>query len=1167
MRGLQAIAFSVVVVIRVSAGGVGAQEFRGTILGRVTDPQGAAVPGVTVVVTNQGTNVSAEAVTQSDGAYAVLYLNPGKYRVAVTLAGFKTFARSDVTVGVGQHVTIDVPLQLGEVSETVAVVADASLLDRASGGLGQAIDNARIEAMPLNGRMIFMLNRLAAGVNWQVPTFGATGTSGLRPFDNGGGSAWSINGGQVATNEFLLDGAPNSTRGRYNFGPPVDAVEEFKIQTNTYDAQYGRTGGGVVNMTLKSGSNAFRGQVWNFLKNDVFNANDSLTNSQGQPKPPYQANQYGATIRGPIARNRTFFMATLEGLRERVPFPQKTSVPTEAERRGDFSRSYVDQPTPLVIYDPLTTTCNAAGQCTRTPFPNNVIPADRITPIALRLLSLYPLPTIADQRLNNFVNPVNKARYDYDSELTRIDHNFSDSSKMFVSVHHNHRDEFRSTNGLQGTFANQGQWPQTRINRGGTADWVRSFGANSLLNLRAGFTWFTEEAEQSEAKQFDRNLLGFRNLPGQHLPRIGVDQYNVPGSTTTSLGVGSDGRGTDDRTSSIQGNFTRQMARQALKFGGEYRYIQARPKTSGDYNGYFNFTRGFTQRDPNSADAVSGNSIASFLLGYPANGDFGGGNERREWWHYTALFFQDDVRLSRKLTLNLGLRWDYESGVVDAQDRLIRGFAFDASNPLASLVRAAPGANECPACANLRGGLRFAGVAGVPRELFNPDRNNVQPRAGFAYSVDQTTVVRGGYGLYYAYRSQLGSQNGFFVTTPYIAGDLNGRVGVPETTVNTFANPFPNGPLAAPGSSDGLLTQVGRGISFDNPDYTLPHIHEYSLTLSRELTRNLMVEVSYVGSRTRGLTTSTLTTAGKNVNAISAADQARGAAYLQAQVPNPFAGLLPGTTRNGVTIQRQELLRPYPEFGDITENSLGVGKAWYNSLQLIVQKRTSHGLTFTSSYTFSRTMEQDEFLNAQDSETSTMIADQDRPHIWQFSGVYDLPFGRGRSYGRNVSGAVNRIIGGWQINWNFNWQSGRPLGQPGGLEPIAGMSAALPHPTPERWFNTCYVDLNGALQKCLPGESPVWRQRPPFTLRTTPLRFDDIRVPWKPTVDASVFKRFDLPRTLRFEVRIEAFNLTNSVIFPAPNTTFNDANFGRIPDPKGTVYFPRNVQIGAKLSF
>ena len=860
-------------------------------------------------------------------------------------------------------------------------------------------------------------------------------------------------------------------------------------------------------------------------------------------------------------------MGTFEGLRERVPFPQTASVPTEAERLGDFSRSYTDQRTPLVIYDPLTTTCNAAGQCTRTAFPNNVIPANRINPVALKLLSLYPLPTLPGQRLNNFVNPVNKARYDYNSALARFDHNFSDASKMFVSIHHNRRDEFRSTNGMQDTFANQGQWPQTRINRGGTADWVKTVGSHTLLNLRSGFTWFSEDAEQRQAKEFDRATLGFQNLPGLYLPRIGLDQYNAPGGSTTSIGVGSDGRGTSDQTASLQGNVTRHFARQRIKAGGEYRLIRATPKTSGNYNGFFNFTRAYTQRDPNAGDNISGNSVASFLLGYPANGDFGGGNERNQSWRYTALYLQDDLRLSPKLTVNLGLRWDYESGVVDAENRLVRGFASDQTSPLAAQVAAAPGAAECPACSNLNGGLLFAGVDGVPRALFDPDRNNIQPRAGVAYSLNDKTVLRGGYGLYYSFRSQLGSQTGFFVTTPYIAGDLNGRVGVPELGVNTFSNPFPNGPLQAPGASLGLLTQAGRGISFDDSTFDLPHIHQYNVTVSREISRSLMVEASYVGSRTRGLATLTLAENGKNINAISAEDMAKGAAYLQAQVPNPFAGLLPDTSRNGATIQRQEMLRPYPQFGDITRNAFGVGRVWYNSLQFIAQKRVSRGLTFTSSYTFSRTMEQDEFLNAQDAAPLAMIADQDRPHIWQFNGVYELPFGRGRPIGRNIGSALNRLAGGWQFNWNFNWQSGRPLGMPGGLEPIPGTSAKLPNPTPDRWFNTCYVDLSGALQKCEPGESPVWHQRPPFTLRTTPLRFDYIRVPWKPTLDASLFKHVDVSRRIRLEIRLEAFNLTNTVIYGSPNTTFNNANFGKIAEPRGSIYFPRNMQLGAKLSF
>jgi len=1145
------------------------QEYRGTILGRVLDQQGAVLPGATVVVTNENTNVKDQTISEADGAYTVPLLIPGKYRVEVELPGFKRFAQSGITVAIGQRATVDIRLELGALVETVTVTADSPMLDTTTGTLGQVIDRERVEAMPLNGRLIFMLNRLAGGVNWQVPTLGATGTSGLRPFDNGGGSAWSMNGGRLSTNEFLLDGAPNSTRGRFNFAPPVDAVEEFKIQTNTYDAQYGRTGGGVVNMSLKSGTNRLRVQAWEFFKDDSLNANDSLNRQVGEEKPPYLANQYGATGGGPLIKDRTFYMVTFEGLRERPAFPQTASVPTQAERNGDFSQSYRDQVTPLIIYDPLTTTCDASGRCTRTPFPNNIIPRDRLNPIAQQILALYSLPNVPGQRLTNFVNGANTAKYDYHAEVVRIDHKFSASSKLSISLHRNHRDEFRSTNGLQGSFANQGQWPQRRQNHGATGDWVTVLGGRGLLNVRGGFTMFTESNELSDVKEFDVSSLGFVNAPGRFLPRIDLQQY-------AGIGVGSDGRGTDDRTASVQGNYTVNLSRQNLKFGGEYRNIRAYPRTTGNSNGFFDFTRGYTQRDPNAGDATSGNAVASFLLGYPASANIGAGNQRAEQWHYMVLFFQDDFRVTRKLTLNLGVRWDFESGVTDAENRLVRGFDVDVSNPLGQSIRNRPGISECPGCGDLRGGLRFAGVDGVPRSLFEPDWNNVQARVGLAYAVNDKTVLRGGYGHYYQYRGQLGPQDPFFTSTPYIAGDIGGRVGIPETTLNTFTNPFPSGRIVSSGGSDGLLTLVGRGVSFDDPVNRVPNIHQYSVTVTRAITRNLKAEVSYVGSQTRDLSIGG-DDATRNINAISREDQARGAAYLQANISNPFGGLLPGTSKNGSTIQRQQLLGAFPQFGSVTRNAWSIGRSWYNSMQLIVEKRMSRGLTFTSSYTYSKTIERNNFLNAQDAVAAfrnpdevnlvEQVTDYHRPHIWVFSGMYELPFGSGRKFGANASGLLEHFIGGWQANWSFNWQSGRPVDQPGGLEPIPGKSAKLEKSTPDRWFNTCYIDLMGNPQKCLAGEEPVWRQRPPFTQRTTPNRFDDILRPWKPTLDASLFKNVKFGDLRRLEFRLEAFNVMNVSIFDTPSTDFQSVNFGRIATPRRSIYFPRNVQLGVKFYF
>src|SRR5262249_25405518 len=363
----------------------------------------------------------------------------------------------------------------------------------------------------------------------------------------------------------------------------------------------------------------------------------------------------------------------------------------------------------------------------------------------------------------------------------------------------------------------------------------------------------------------------------------------------------------------------------------------------------------------------------------------------------------------RRLNVNLGLRWDYESPVTERFNRMVRGFALDTNNPLADLIKNAPGISECPACADLKGGLLFAGANGVPRGLFEPNRTHFQPRISFAYSVNDKTVVRGGFGMYSVFNGAFGSQTGFFIDTPYIANDLGGKVGVPELGVNTFANPFPRGAAAAPGSSAGLSTQLGQGLSFDEPNGKVPTFTVWNLGFQRQVTPNLIVEAAYVGSRTTDLGVS------HGINSISASDLAKGATVLQQTVTNPFAGLLPGSSINGRTVQRQQLLRPFPQFQGITENALSFGKSWYNSLQVRVEKRLSSGLSFISSYTLSKEMEQNNFLNSQDTTMVRQLVSYDRTHRWVTSVDYKLPLGAGRRF-LDRKGVLNQLVGGWQIN-------------------------------------------------------------------------------------------------------------------------------------------------------
>ena len=1146
--------------LSLTAGGATAQESRGSIGGRIMDSSGAPAPGAAVTAVNETTNIASTTISKQDGAYAISFLNPGRYRVEVRLAGFSTFQRSGVNVAVAQSATVDVVLKVGDVSETLSVTADAPPLEKATGSLGQVIDRETLETTPLNGRMIYALLQLAPGVDWDpdVGGGGAGGSSGLKPFDNIVGSSWSLNGGRASRNEFLIDGAPASTRGQYNFAPPVDAVEEFRVQTNTYDAQYGRTGGGVVNLSLKTGTNKFQGQLWEFMRRTGWDANYTVNKSANppQPRPEHSENQWGALVRGPLVRNRTFFAFTYEGLHQRSPNPDFVTVPTLAERRGDFSQSYVDQPVPRIIYDPLTTRLDpATGRYVRSPFPNNVIPTDRLNPIALRVLALYPEPTDPTRHTDNYYNPDNATRQDYHAEVLRVDHQVDGATRAYLTLFHNIRDLHRSTNTLQGTYANRGEWPETRQNLGGTVDVVRGLGSTAVLNLRAGYSRFTQSFFQTDVREFDRDTLGFQSLPGEFLPAFVID--GIP-----TIGVEGEGKVAVDNTISVQANLTRSFGRHTLKVGAEYRNIRSNPNDSGVNQGRFHFNDTFTRADPNNA-SPSGSSVATLLLGYPVNSannntEIGGAEARALQWQYPVLFVQDDLRLGRRLTVNLGLRWDYESPVTERYDRTNRGFAFAQASPLADQVRRAPGASECPACADLEGGILFAGVDGQPRGLFDPDRNNFQPRVGFAYVLTDRTVVRGGFGVYHAPTNQRGDPTSFVSNTSYVANDRDGRVGIPELSYNTFADPYPNGLLPATGSSLGLGTLLGQSFGVDNPGFETPSFQQWNLGVSRQLGSRLVVEATYVGSRSRGVNVT------RNINAVPAEALARGTAYLQERVTNPFAGLLPAAPgRNGATIQRQELLRPYPQFATINMNSLPQGRTWYHALQVRVEKRFSQGLYFLSSYALARNEQAINFLNAQDPEPVRELADRDRRHRWVLSGRYALPFGQGRRFGGSAEGLAEQLIGGWQVSLAFTLQSGVALTSP---DLIALASAKLEHPTRERWFNTCYLDLNGVARRCLEGETPVWQQRAANTLRTTPRNFPDVHAPQKAYyADAALFKEFRIKQT-RLQYRLEAFNLFNSVFPQRPNTDFTSSNFGRITNQSSRQQ-PRQIQMSLKAYF
>ena len=878
-------------------------------------------------------------------------------------------------------------------------------------------------------------------------------------------------------------------------------------------------------------------------RDEALNANTFDANRAGQSKPGLYWNQPGASLDGPVripglydGKDKTFFMYNWEQIRSEVPFPQVYTVPTALERAGNFSQTRTADGRPITIFDP-TTTRSVGGQFVRDPFPGNVIPANRIDPVALAILQRVPLPNAA-ALVNNLLVPENARADKYDQHVVKVDQVLNANHRFFVRFARNKRTEI---NDYAAFPPEASPWYQHgRMNVGLAGELTSVLSPSFILNSRLGFIRH-DFYIRVHGDNFDPTQLGFPSslisqLPRQTFPQIQWEGFSTFGSTfggnTGSIFTISDTWSWSEAFSKIAGNHS-------MKFGGEYRAMLNDQQNPTSSFGRFNFTRAFTQADALRADAASGNAVASLLLGYPAETTTNPStiqvNPQLNYRsNYYGVYFQDDWRLSPRLTLNLGVRWDYESPIVEAVDQQNIGFDRDAANPF-----------QVPGLA-LKGGLLFASDG--DRLPFRRDLNNFQPRAGATFRVDDQTVLRGGYALSYLPTFDTGFNNGFSITTTLVASTDAGI-----TPAARLSNPYPNGVEQPVGSSQGLATLVGRGFTFSNPDRVIPYVHQFSIGVQRELPGRMVVEASYVGSRTRKLVVS------KGINEITAAQLAQGNVMLEA-VPNPFQGLLPGTPFNGATVPRQQLLRPFPQFAGITEDRRSLGVNDYNALQVSLNKRLARGLQFLVSYTFSKTEEEVAYLNPQDDwgQLARVVTAADSPHRLLVSTTYQLPFFAGRS---DILGS---LLGGWQINAIVTAQSGIPVAATAGAVLVGDTS--VENRTLARWFNTCTETLAGARQNCASADEPVaWRVQAPFTLRTLPTRFDDIRTRRPTLIDFSFFKTFVLPANMRLQARFEAFNLFNTPWFGAPNVNVTNAAFGTVTPTQAND--PRNIQLGVRWTF
>jgi hypothetical protein len=1122
---------------------VAAQDFRSTLQGTVSDPQQAAVANAAVSLRNTSTGQDRATTTNEDGFYIFQFLPPGNYELTIKAPGFRTSVEKGLELAVTQTVRKDVALVLGDTAETVNVVGNIAVLETDTTSLGTAIRTEIRDNLPLKGRSSLFMFTLTPGV--VNNRYGED----TRPNDTITNIFFSANGAPVAATDVFVDGAANTVNVNRGVNisqwvPSVDSIAEFKLEMGTVSAEYGRSGGSITNIVIKSGTNALHGSLYHFFRNSALDANGYFARGQGRKLPAFGANTYGFAVGGPVllpkiynGKNRTFWFTSFEGAREGNGIDNVLSVPTSKMRGGDFSE--VAQ----AIYDPFSV-ATVNGTPTRTPFPGNIVPAQRQDPAAQKIATFWPTPNRtgpnATQPWVQNYGFSGKWPRNYDMFVAKIDHRFSENWSTFFRLN--------KGNGLLifpfdfDGIASQGRNVVNRPNLG--ASWGNTFLLNpsTTFDVRLGYAYGKEDnAPYSEG--FDLTGLGFnsnylRLIQGRAFPTIGVTGFTGLANSPLIKDIG--------RTWVVQSNVSHQRGKHVLKTGADLRLLYGNFFRNTNPAGAFSFSNAWSNGP--SALTPAGNTgfpMASFLMGL-GSGSLANNNGVSILNKYYGFFLQDDFRATSKLTFNMGIRWEYETPRTERYNRTTRGFDTTAQSPLR------------PAGLNLRGGLVYAGVNGQPRGIYNPDRNNIAPRFGFAYTLANKTVLRGGYALHYM--PVVGSVDpvGFSTTTSVVASQDG------FTPLDRLSNPFPNGLASITGNSLGLSTLVGQNISYFDPSDVTPLIHTWNLNLQREVFSKSLLQVGYVGSRGIHITTDPQTGITENINQVPVEHLALGRSLLDT-VPNPFRGLITVGQLAGATVQRQQLLRPFPQFLNITRNLPTFGNTVYHSMQAKFEQRLWRGLTTIVSYTFSKNIgDIGPVQNNYNRRIERAVTAFDVPHRLTVTTSWDLPVGKGRRFLGNSSKAVDLLLGQWNIASFSTFQTGFPLsfGVNQNTLFLAGTGAQRPNVTgnPMAGISGSVTDRLGAYFN-----TAAFAQPADFTFGNVGSRVDWLRNPGMNNINLTLTKQFAITEGIKLNLRASSFNLANHPVFGSPNTTFGAlGQFGRIA---AQANISRQTEVVLRLTF
>ena len=1137
------------------------QDTRGQILGRVIDPSGAVVVGAKVSAVNTATNVATSATTNTSGDYSLPFLISGAYNVTVEMSGFRKYQRMAVIVDVGQEVTIDVSLAIGNATETVSVTGESPLVDTATADTSLIIDGANLRELPIRDGNPVMLAFLSPGVA-NMQTSGALSL----PFDNGNASLISVNGAGTGRNEYTIDGAPNTggQNGSVAFAPPSGAISEIQVQTNRFDAGTGFSMGGSVNVNLKSGGNQLHGEAYTFIQNPALNANAFFSNLANTGKDNYREVRAALTGSGPVyiphlydGRNRTFWMNSFEHINANVPhhtYNLVSTVPTAPEMQGDFS-SLLALGSIYQIYDPLSTTpASTAGRYQRTPIPGNLIPVSRLDKTALNILKFYPVPNTAGSAggVNNYSIPSLELNR-YWTNSFRVDHIISDKNRIFVrgTANGRYQDIEKEYSGISG-------YDGQRDNRGFGIDDVHTFSSTFLLEWRYNYTRYVDHTYPG-TMGFDLKTLGFSqnminetmsiNAGGIYFPKIAISGYGGLGSWTPSVSP------SDIHATAF--DFTKIVRSHAMHFGGEFRMYRDNNIATGNSTPTQSFSTNYT-RGPldNSATAPIGQGLASFELGIPTSGSIDVNTSYAQEYRVSGWYLQDAWKATRRLTVNVGLRWEFELPTTERYNRTIRGFDPNATIPIAAQVLANYAAKPIPQVPvpafKVQGGVTFAGIGGQPSGIRNGNSHNLAPRVSFAYALTPKTVVRAGYGIFYDLARQSVNQTGFSRSTSMNPSPDNG-----QTYTASLENPFPDSTaiLQPYGTSLGSMTNVGNSVTYFADHLPNQYMQRWQFGVQRSIGRDAIFELGYVGSRSvHGHLSHNLNfIPAQYLSTMPSRDNATYAA-LTATVANPFYPLLPGTGLPNSTVAITQLMYAYPQFTGLTTQT-DDGYSWYHSMQARYQKRFGRGVTLLANYTWSKMMEATTYFNASDLSPTHSISGSDRPHRIAISGFWDLPIGQRRQLLSSLHGVPQAILGGWTVKGIYQWQQGGPLA--GGNWIYYGSdihNIALPagQRTIQAWFNTSQFEKNSGLQLV-------------DNLRTFPLYLAGVRTPGLNNSDLGISKRFHLgSETRSLEIRGDAYNALNHSQFQAPSTSVTSSGFGGIT---ATSVMPRTVDVSATVKF